>query len=99
MKYIQLDALEQLLGCYLHQDWPDEFDSDASALQAMVAIEPRPQISAGIDEINHLLDAELSENDLRLILNDQVGCHFEPGSAGLSYREWLAKVRATLLQR
>lgn len=95
----KLDALEQLLGCYLHQDWLDEFDDDAAALQAIIESEPKQQIAAGVDEIDVLLAAELPEKELRTILVDQVGCYFDPSSEGLTYKQWLGRVRSALLGR
>lgn len=93
MTYKKLDVLEQLLGCYLHQDWLDEFENDAAALQAIVELEPREQIVAGIREIDELLAAALSERDLRVILTNQVGCYFDPSSKGIRYEQWLDQVR------
>ena len=39
-----LEASHQLLGCYLHQDWADEFDSEAAAIEAMIVSEPRTML-------------------------------------------------------
>jgi hypothetical protein len=99
MTFQKLDALEQLLVCYLHQDWQHEFDDDAAALQAILEAEPSEQIAAGVGEIDVLLAAELTENDLRMILVDQVGCYFDPNSEGLTYKQWLGRVRSALLGR
>ena len=93
MKLKKFDVLEQLLGCYLHQDWSDEFESDTAALQAIVESEPKEQIMAGITEIDTLLAAALSEEELRTILVDQVGCYFDPSSEQLTYEKWLGRVR------
>jgi hypothetical protein len=93
MTYENFDALRQLLGCYFHQDWPDEFERDALALQAIVEAEPREQISSGIREIDELLTDLPSESALREILVDEVGCYFDPGSQELSYEQWLRHVR------
>ena len=54
MSDTNFDALKQLLGCYFHQDWPDEFDSDVAVAKAMVANEPADLIAKGIVEINAL---------------------------------------------
>ena len=99
MTFEKLNALEQLLGCYLHQDWLDEFDDDAAALRAILESEPKEQIAAGVGEIDALLAAELFENDLRTILVDQVGCYFDPSSEGLTYKQWLGRVRSAFLGR
>lgn len=98
MTYQKLDALGQLLGCYFHQDWTDEFDSDASALQAIIQSETKEQLSAGVNEIDALLSASLSENDLMTILTEQAGCYFDPSSQGISYEQWLTRIRAKFTQ-
>lgn len=96
MMYENVEALGQLLGCYFHQDWPDEFDGDESALQAIIATESREQIQAGIIEIEMLLALGLSEDQLKEILVNKVGCYFDPESQGATYAQWLRKVREKL---
>jgi hypothetical protein len=48
----ELNILEQLLGCYFHQDWLEEFDNDISALDAIVNSEPSEYLQACIKEID-----------------------------------------------
>ncbi len=86
-------VLEQLLGCYFHQDWPEEFDGDASALQAIIESEPKDRRAAAVSEIDVLLSLKLSETELGLVLVEQMGCYFEPNSKGISCSEWLKQVR------
>ena len=93
----ELHALKQLLGCYFHQDWPDESGDDASALQAILQSEPKERVDAGIAELDGLLTAALTEQELRTTLIDQVGCYFEPSSEGLTYKQWLDRVRSTFI--
>jgi CdiI immunity protein len=93
MMHKNLEALKLLLGCYFHQDWPDEFSDEVAALEAVIRSEPEDQLAAGVDEITNLLVAQISENDLRAILIDQVGCYFDPSSEGISYVQWLERVR------
>jgi len=86
-------VLEQLLGCYFHQDWSEEYDGDALALQAIVKSEPKDQRAVAVSEIDVLLAMKLSETELRLVLIEQIGCYFEPSSKGISCLEWLKQVR------
>lgn len=88
-----LNALGQLLGCYFHQDWPDEYESDQAALLAIVREEPKEQVMAGLKEIDQLLAVPRSEIDFRMIMVDKVGCYFDPASQGMTYGDWLRKVR------
>jgi hypothetical protein len=97
MTYDKLDALGQLLGCYFHQDWLDEFESDEVAIQSIVDAEPQEQIRAGIEEIDLLLAASLSESELRVLLTERMGCYFEPVSKGITYDQWLRCIRQKFL--
>jgi len=93
-----LDVLGQLLGCYFHQDWPDEFDSDESAFQAIVHSEPQERLLAGVREIDILLAASLPESELGVLMTERAGCYFDPHSVGLTYEQWLIRVREKFLQ-
>ncbi|QBH01548.1 contact-dependent growth inhibition system immunity protein [Xanthomonas oryzae] len=93
-----LDALGQLLGCYFHQDWVDEFGDDLSAIQAIIDSEPHAQVLAAIREIDELLADGLPENELSTVLIQDAGCYFEPRSLGLTREEWLKRVRSRLAQ-
>lgn len=95
----KLEALGQILGCYFHQDWPDEFDSDETALQAIIDSETTDQIRAGVEEIEQLLADTRSEIELRDFLINEVGCYFDPESQGISYEQWLKKVRGIFAEQ
>lgn len=96
MKDQKYDALTQLLGCYLHQDWVDEFDSDITALRSARDNEQKELVSAGIAELDALLASNYSETELEAVLAGQVGCYFAPESIGLSWKEWLGRARGIL---
>jgi hypothetical protein len=92
----KFDSLKQLLGCYFHQDSPAEFEDDLAAVRAMLANESDEQIAKGILPIGSVLHAELNEDQLETMLTDQMGCYFEPASAGLNRAQWLYRLRSTL---
>jgi len=94
----KIESLAQLLGGNFHQDWPDEFDSDATALQAIIDSETTDQIRAGVEEIERLLADARSEIEFRNILINEVGCYFDPESLGISYEQWLKKVRGVFAE-
>lgn len=96
MKNTPLDYLEQILGAYFHQDWPEEFGNEASALRAIIKSEPKASILFGIEEIDAILSTEKSEEELGRIMVDSVGCYFEPKSLGMTYGSWLRHVREEL---
>lgn len=87
-----LQASSQLFGSYLHQDWVKEFDTDIAAIQAMAESEPSEVLAAASSEMRVLLSSDLSDAELAAILTDEVGCCFDPGSKGRTYREWLREV-------
>lgn len=87
-----LEALGQLFGSYLHQDWVEEFDTDTMAVQAMTESEPKEALAAASDQIRNLLSSDLGETDLATVMTDEVGCYFDPASKGQTYREWLGTV-------
>lgn len=93
---MNVDSLKQLLGCYFHQDWPDEFADDLAVVNAMLTNESADLIAKGVAEIDSLLSAKLSEGELRAIVTEQTGCCFEPMSEGLGYGQWLYRLRSTL---
>jgi hypothetical protein len=98
MTYKNLDALAQLFGCYFHQDWADEFDSDEAAFQAITASESKEQLLAGVREIDALLAASLPESELRSLMTGPAGCYFDPGLEGLTYQQWLKRARQKFAQ-
>ncbi|MDH2054986.1 contact-dependent growth inhibition system immunity protein [Achromobacter marplatensis] len=87
------EALSQLLGCYFHQDWPDEFESDTVALQAIIDCESKSQLVEAAKEIDFFLSLNLSEDAVRTILVDTIGCYYDPASRGIDYQQWLKVVR------
>ncbi|WP_250527498.1 contact-dependent growth inhibition system immunity protein [Caballeronia sp. GAWG2-1] len=84
--------LEQLLGCYFHQDWTEEFDEDTLVLQAIIKSESKDRLAAAASELNILLGLGLSEAELSLVLVNQLGCYFDPRAKGLTCLQWLKQV-------
>jgi len=99
MTYEKLDSLGQLLGCYFHQDWSQEFENDQDAIDAILAAEPKENVESSVGELDVLLARPLDEEELRAILIGEVGCYFDPASLGISYRQWLSRVRDELAKK
>lgn len=97
MKHKKLEILGQLLGCYFHQDWLHEFDSNISVIHTIVESESAEQLARGVEEIDDILATSLSEDDLEKVINGQVGCYFDPVSDGVTYEIWLKQVREKFL--
>ncbi len=91
--------LGQLLGCYFHQDWPEEFSNSSGVIHEITNTESRDRLLAGAAELDQLIALKLSEEDCREIMIAKIGCFFEPGSEGLTYADWLLRVRAAFLEQ
>lgn len=90
---MKTDALNQLLGCYFHQDWHDEYPDETTALNAILGEVPKNYLDEGIIEIETILNARLDENQLSALLTDQIGCYFDPSSVNMNDTKWLQRVR------
>jgi CdiI immunity protein len=88
------EVLYQLLASYFHQDWVVEFDNEEEGLQAIIDSEPKEKLIAGPKEIDALLSKGLSDQELNQFLSNELECHFNPASLGLSTEFWLKQVRA-----
>ncbi|WP_417704494.1 contact-dependent growth inhibition system immunity protein [Pseudomonas sp.] len=91
--------LGQLLGCYFHQDWPEEFSNSSGVIHEIINSESRDRLLAGASELDQLIALNLSEEACREIMIAKIGCFFEPGSEGLTYADWLLRVRAAFLEQ
>ena len=92
---LKFPSLEQLFGAYLHQDWCDEFESPEEAVDAFRSGEPVEAVSAAKQELGELMAIELDENSLSDLIGN-LGCYYQPSSDGMSVRDWLANIKASL---
>jgi hypothetical protein len=84
--------LDQFLGGYFHQDWPD----DAPSWQAVVERYRGENTDAGrvAQEIVQLIQCHPGDDSLVAELN-RLGCYYWPEAPG-SYRAWLSEVAVAL---
>ena len=92
----EADALGQTLGCYFHQDWPDEFETEAQATARMRDEVPADVRALAVAGIDRLLQSHDHEEALSAALRDQVGCYLDPNYRGLTGRAWLSEMRVKL---
>jgi hypothetical protein len=92
----EFPALFQLFGGYFHQDWRDEHPSPAAAISAFVGEAPRDAIIAAGAEIDRLLAARFSDEELARVLAEGFGGNYVPEHDGLTVSRWLAEIRASL---
>lgn len=93
----KLETISQILGCYFHQNWNEEFDDDTAALQAIISSETKERLLDAFTEVDTLLGMGLSESELREIISGEAGCYFEPDSRKITYKDWLRQVRDAFL--
>jgi hypothetical protein len=92
-----MEALEQFLSCYFHQDWYLESPSWEAVVCQFVAAEPEELRMQALEQLDAFIGRDLSEADLASELLE-LGCCFEPSSATLSHQSWLSQLRAHLAE-
>jgi hypothetical protein len=90
------EALEQTIGCYFHQDWPDDFASETEAFVTIRSEVPEDEIGLAIRGLESLLSGALTDEELSRALREEYGCYVNPAYRGLSSRQWLAEARDAL---
>ncbi|WP_139232402.1 contact-dependent growth inhibition system immunity protein [Pseudomonas sp. NFACC46-3] len=69
-------GLFQFLGCYFHQDWMCESPEPDGMIRLFVSDSVPETIDAVKQEILKLLAADISEEELRGILMDEMPCNY-----------------------
>ena len=93
----RLYALQDMFLGYFHPDWTM---NDASSLEVIKRFrrETNPQlIRAVIGELDELLNAPLSEEDLHNHVVNDYSLFYDPWKDELTMREWLIRVKEALL--
>lgn len=83
-------ALALLAQGYLTLDWPDDYPDAWAAVDDYVTHEPiADQLP---DEIARLAEAMPSEETLRTLIIDELGCGYLPDADGFTMTTWLLAV-------
>lgn len=91
----QFPELEQMLGGYLGQDWPLDYDTWQGAIAAYKKEAGPNAVRQAMSELDALLAHHPDEGELQRI-GVALGCDYEPSADGSGYREWLQAVRGSL---
>lgn len=86
-----MEHLAQLMGAYLHQDWPIMYDDWRGAVEDFVSREPS-EVGPAIHEIVQLVNSDLTDDDIEKLLGDMGGAY----APDRTIREWLIEVRSHL---
>ena len=81
-------SLFQFFCGYLNPDWPDEYADEWAALDEYLRYNPG-SASGFRPDVQAMLEENSTEEDLRKVLYDDLGCAFSVESAGWKYRDWL----------
>jgi hypothetical protein len=85
------DALAQLLGVYLHQDWAEDYPDVWGAVTDFV-VSDRDNAIGLLTDIADLVSAAESEAELRSVVIEDLDCWYLPEAEGWTYRAWLETV-------
>ncbi len=95
------EPLDKVLSPYLYQCWYLQFPDETAATVAAAQNRDSDTLRAGVEQLDDLIthgqsspdgESDLARECLRL------GLYFDPTSVGLSYVEWLTRVRSIFLE-
>ena len=86
-----MDAVKNLMGGYLHQDW-DVYGGDVSDAVAAFLRDAPSRIAETADQIDDLIATDMPEGELERRL-DAWGCAYHAGDTDHDYRRWLMEIR------
>jgi len=88
--------LFQFLGGYFHQDWALDATTPTEVVRGFLAEAPTEQVAGVVAEVDRLLAGEPSDAALARVVYEELGCDYDPTPDGVSVRDWLRHVRASL---
>lgn len=91
-------ALENFLAAYFHQDWAMEHATPAAVVGYYRDSESAEQVAATRDDLERLLARDLDDAALGAAAR-RLGSEYDPTREGVSWREWLSGVQASLSDR
>lgn len=84
-------ALEQLMSCYLHMDWPEEYGEPWEGVEDFFRSEPENRRSIP-GEVADLINSFPNEIELRRYLLKELDLGYTPEADGCTYRDWLEEI-------
>lgn len=92
--------LYQFFGGYFHQDWSDEQRLAGGSFQDVIrefqTMNPVDVVRQATRELQAFIGLDLPEDELHDIVVDDLGANVRAAGLGLTYRQWLEAVLATL---
>lgn len=84
-------ALDQLMGAYFHQDWPEEASDSDGVIDLFIANEPESARRLPA-EIEAVLSEFPDELNLRAFILEDLGACYLADVDGGTYRQWLTQI-------
>ncbi|MFL6162929.1 MAG: contact-dependent growth inhibition system immunity protein [Jatrophihabitantaceae bacterium] len=81
-------VLWQFFGCYVHQDWRDDYADEWAAVEGFARDAPA-KVDAFRSEIAALLAEHPMEEDVRRVVLDDLDSYYLVDVKGWKYRDWL----------
>lgn len=94
--------LKHFLMGYFHQNWRTTHDwkgrepSCAIVVEDFQAENPSATVDLTRHELQHLMDRQLSEEELRQVVNRELKCSIYAPGLGMTYQAWLESVLSIL---
>ncbi|HNO78610.1 MAG TPA: contact-dependent growth inhibition system immunity protein [Phycisphaerae bacterium] len=92
----EIPDLAHFLITYLHQDFDLDYADDIEVLLEFLSDNPPETAKSLLRDLRYVLYSDLSNDEVRRLIL-QCGSSFDPSSAGLTGREWLAEVEKEVL--
>jgi hypothetical protein len=92
----EFPALNRLFSAYFHQDWHEEYDTTASAVNAFLHDAPPSLVNSAVADIDALLALRLDDEALGSVLRDGFECNYVPAVDEVGNHQWLRQLRALL---
>jgi hypothetical protein len=86
---IEYPTLDHFFGCYMHQDWHDDYPDEWAAVEGFIADGPPEDPKLFRDEIAQLLAQHPSEQEVRRIVLEELESFYLADVSGWKYRDWL----------
>ena len=94
----EFPALAQFCSAYFHQDWDLEAPDPLLIIRNYLQEETISQVQQTIAEIEKLLSFNLEPETLKMFLESDLKCYYNPTAYGISHSDWLLWVQISLKQ-
>lgn len=91
-----MQRLRYLAGTYFHQDYDTEAPTPLGVVEMFRADETDQAVAELLTDIETAISGDRSDEALEEIWLRQCGAMYDPGTDGLTFREWFESMRSAL---